>query len=166
MVAAHNHRQRSGRKNVRDALRDLIVPLGDVGRTPDVAHVAHLERFAQVHAELEIVGGVKRRDAPDALRAEAGAGAVGGADIERRADEGYIVLADLAHILEIRRLEESVNAGPVRQLAALEATDLGLVLNRVDAFETEFFSAANFLLPLPQGNAPFVFERPHSFQIG
>jgi hypothetical protein len=75
-------------------------------------------------------------------------GAVGGSDIERRTHEGYIVLSYLAHVLQVRRLEERVDAGPVRQLAALEATDLGLVLNRVDTLETELLSAATTLVSI------------------
>src|SRR6266478_408992 len=101
---------------MRDAFGNLIVTLGDVRGAPDIAHVAHFERFAKVHAELEVVGGVEGRNAPDTLRAEARAGAVSGADIERRADECYVVLTDLAHVLQVRRLEKRVDAGPVRQL--------------------------------------------------
>ncbi len=41
VVAAHDHREGSLRQDVRDALGDLVVALGDVGRAEDVADVAH-----------------------------------------------------------------------------------------------------------------------------
>ena len=45
MVAAHDHRQRSLAQNVRHALGDLVVALGDVRRAEDIAHITHLQTF-------------------------------------------------------------------------------------------------------------------------
>src|ERR1700733_11165292 len=137
---------------MRHAFSDLIVTLGNVGGTKNVADIAHLERFAQIHAQLEIVSGVQRRDAADSLRAEARTGAVGGADVERHADKGDIVFAHFADVFQVRRFEERVDAGPVRQLATLETTDLGFVFNGIDALQAEFLAASNFLLPLSRWN--------------
>ncbi len=89
------------RENVRHGFGDLVVALGDVGRAEHIADVAHLERLAQIHAQLEIIGRVERRDAADSLRPEARAGAIGGPDVERHAQKRDIVFADFAHVLEI-----------------------------------------------------------------
>ncbi len=150
---------------MRHGFGDLIVALGDVGRTENVADVAHLQRFAQIHAQLEVVGGVERGNAANSLRTEARAGAIGGPDIERHAQEGDVILAHFSHVLQIVRLQERVDAGPVRQFSALEATDLGLVLNGVDALQAELFAAANFFLPLANRNRCFLLQRPHAFHL-
>ena len=50
-------------------------------------------------------------------------GAVGRAAVERGAEHGDVVLAAAAHVLDVRRLEEGVDAGEVRQLAAAEGRD-------------------------------------------
>ena len=88
-----------------------------------VAGVAQRHLLAQIDAELVIVGRVEGGDAPDALRPEAGAGAVGGAAVERDAEHGGVVLADVAHVLDVGRLEEGVDAGEMGQLAAGEGRD-------------------------------------------
>ena len=150
---------------MRHGFGNLVVALGDIGGTADVADIAHLQRFAQIHAELEVVGRVQRRDPANPLRPEARSGAVGGPDIEGHAQERHVVLADLAHILEIRRLEERIDAGPMRQLSALEATDLGLVLDGVHALEAELLSAADLLLPLPERDLFFFSQGSHSLQF-
>ena len=110
--------------DMRDAARDLVEALLEIGRDgEDVAGVAQRHLLAQIDAELVIVGRVERRDAADALRPEARAGAVGGAAVERDADDRGVVLADVADVLDIGRLEEGVDAGEVRQLAAREGRD-------------------------------------------
>src|SRR5207244_4080442 len=69
---------------------------------------------------------------PDALRPEARARPVGGAAVEGHAEHRGIVLAGIAHVLDIGRLEERVDAGVMRQLAAREGRD-ALVLEAVGA---------------------------------
>ena len=110
--------------DVRDAAGDLVEALFQIGRDgEDVAGVAERHLLAQVDAELVIVGRVERRDAADALRPEAGAGPVGGAGIEGNADDRRVVFADVADVLDIGRLQEGVDAGEMRQLAAREGRD-------------------------------------------
>ena len=107
-----------------DAARDLVEALLEVGGDGEhVAGVAQRHLLAQIDAELVVVGRVERRDAADALRPEAGAGAIGGAGVERDADDGRVVLADIADVLDVGRLEEGVDAGEMRQLAAREGRD-------------------------------------------
>ena len=124
MVAAQHHRQRAGGEDMRDAARDLVEALLQIGRDGEhVAGVAQCHLLAQIDAELVIVRIVERRDAPDALRPEARAGTVGRAGIERDADHGGVVFADVADVLDVGRLEKRIDAGEVRQLAARESRD-------------------------------------------
>ncbi len=90
------------------------------------------------------------------LRAEARAGAIGCADVERHAQKRDVILADLAHVFQIVRLQKRVDAGPVRQLAALKATDLGFVFDGVDALQAELLAAPDFFLPLPRPESRFL----------
>ncbi len=150
---------------MRDGFRDLIVALGDVRRAEDIADVAHLERLTQVDPELEVIGRVQRRNAANALWTEARAGAIGSPDVERDAQKRNVVLADLAHVFEIRRFEKRVDAGPVRQLAPLEATDLGFVFDGVHAFETELLAAADFFLPLAVRDGVLFLQGAHAFEL-
>ena len=113
----------------------------------DVAEVGDGDRLAQVDAQLEAVRPVERGDLADALRAEPGAGAVGGAAVERGAEHGDVVLAAAAHVLEVGRLEEGVDAGEVRQLAAGERRDAP-VDDGVRAGQAELEAAGDLLLPL------------------
>jgi hypothetical protein len=52
----------------------------------------------------------------------------------------------------------------VRQLTALEAADLGLVLDRIDALEAKLFAAPDLLFPLGGGKRGFFLERLHALQ--
>ena len=130
------------------------------GDREDVAEVGDGDRLAQVDAELEAVRPVERGDLADALRPEAGAGAVGRAAVERRAEHGDVVLAAAAHVLDVRRLEEGVDAGEVRQLAAAEGRD-ALVDDRVGAGQAELQAAGDLLLPL-RGRQLGLGARPRS----
>ena len=124
MVAAQHDRQRARRGDMADAPGDLVEALFEIGRDgEDVAGVAQRHLLAQVDAELVVVGRVERRDAADALRPEAGAGPVGGAAVEGDADDRRVVFADVADVLDIGRLQEGVDAGEMRQLAAREGRD-------------------------------------------
>ena len=104
-------------------------------------------RLAQIDAQLEAVRPVERGDLADALRAEAGARAVGGAAVERGAEHGDVVLAAAPDVLQVRRLEEGVDAGEVRQLAAGERRDPP-VDDRVGAGQPHLQPAGDLLLPL------------------
>ncbi len=150
---------------MRDGLADLVMTLGDVGGAEYIADITHLQRLPQIHAELEVIGRIQRGDSANPLRAEAGSGAVSGADIEGDAEKSDVVFADLAHVFQVMGLEERVDPGPVRKFTALEATDLGLVLNGVHALESKFLGSANLLLPLPRRDRALLAQSPHPFQI-
>jgi hypothetical protein len=84
-----------------DGFTNLIERLLDIRRNnEDGAEVTDRERFPQVDAQLETVGPIEGRDLADALRAEAGAGAVGGAAVEWRTKDGDVVLSTQAHIFK------------------------------------------------------------------
>ena len=117
------------------------------GDREDVAEVGDGDRLAQVDAELEAVRAVERGDLADALRAEPGAGAVGRAAVERRAEHRDVVLAAAADVLDVGRLEEGVDAGEVRQLAAGEGRD-AFVDDGVGARQAELQAAGDLLVPL------------------
>ena len=95
---------------------------------------------------------VEGRDLADALRAEPGAGAVGGAAVERGAEHGHVVLPAAPHVLDVRGLEEGVDAGEVRELAAGERRDPP-VDDGVRAGQAQLQAAGNLLLP-PRGRQP------------
>ena len=144
---------------MRDAARDLVEALFQIGRDGEhVAGVAQCHLLAQIDAELVIVGIVERRDAPDALRPEARAGPVGRAGIERDADHRGVVFADVAHVLDIGRLEKRVDAGEVRQLAAREGRDR-LVGQAVGAGQAHVERPLLLLAPALPGQLPLRFER-------
>ena len=130
----------------------------------DVAHVTHFQRFAQSTPSSKLYG-VERRDAA-ILRAEARAGLIRGRDIEGHAHESDIIFNYLANVFQVRRLQERVDAGPVRQPTALEAADRGLVLDRIDALEAELLAAPDLLFPLRGRKRGFVLERFHTLQPG
>ena len=103
VVAAQHDGERAAGVHVRHGLGDLIERLLDVaGDREDVAQIGDGDRLTQVDAQLEAVRPVKRGDLADALRAEAGARAVGGAAVERGAEHGHVVLAAPAHVLDVR----------------------------------------------------------------
>src|SRR5579872_2179531 len=91
-----------------------------------LAGIAQRHLLAQIDAELVIVGRVERGDAPDALRPEARSRTIGGAGIEGYSDHRSVVFADVAHILDIGRLHEGVDAGKMRQLASREGRDFAV----------------------------------------
>nr|WP_197946047.1 hypothetical protein [Phytohabitans suffuscus] len=151
VVAAEHHRERARGVDVTDRLGDLVERLLDVRRDgEDVAEVRDRDRLAQVDAELEGVRAVQRGDLADALRAEAGARAVRGAAVEGRAEHRHVVLAAAAHVLQVGRLEERVDAGEVRQLAAAERGD-ATVHDGVRAGQAELEAAGDLLVPLGGG---------------
>ena len=92
MIAAEHQRQRAGRKDVGDAAGDLVEALLQIGGNGEhVAGVAQRHLLAQIDAELVIVGRIERRDAANALRAEARPGPIGRAGIERYADHRGVI---------------------------------------------------------------------------
>ena len=127
MVAAADDGKYTRRVDMRDGLGDLVEGLLDIaGNDEDVAGVAKIELLIDVDAAVEPIAVIERRDAPHRLRAKAGAGAVGGGGIERRADEGRLEVADLADVLAIGRLHEGVDAGEGRLMAAAEQRDVAI----------------------------------------
>jgi hypothetical protein len=142
---------------MRHRAADLVEGLLDVaGDREDVARVAKAHLFAQVHPDLVVVRGVERGDLAHPLRSEAGAGAVGGAAVERRAEDGGVVVADLGHVLGIGGFQEGVDAGVVGELAAREGRNRS-VLDRVGGGEAHAERPSLFLLPFRAGNG---FLRP------
>jgi hypothetical protein len=65
-----------------------------------------------------VIRAVERGDLPDALRPEPGARAVGGAAVERCAEDRDVVVAAGAHVLDVGGLQERVDTREVRELAA------------------------------------------------
>ena len=100
MVTAQDHRERPLRQDVCDALGDLVVGLGDVARTEDVADVAHADRLGQVDSVLVAIFLVQCRDPPQALWPETRARAERAADVKWHADECDVVFAYLLDVLE------------------------------------------------------------------
>ena len=128
------------------------------GNGEHVAGVAQRHLFAQVDAELVIIGRVERRDAADALRPKARAGPIGGAGIERNAEHGGVIFRHVAHVLDIRRLEERVDAGEMRQLAARKRRDR-LVGQAVGAGQPHVERPLLLLAPAGLGKFAFGVER-------
>ena len=62
------------------------------------------------------------------------------------ADDGDVVLADLIHVLQVRRLHEGIDAGEVRQFTSRKRGDVAIndALSRLQA---ETLGLINFLLP-------------------
>ena len=83
--------------------------------------------FAQIHAQLVVVGCVEGTDLADTLGSEAGAGAIGGAAVERHAEDRRIILTDVVDVLAEGRLHEGIDAGEVRQLAAHKSGDTAIL---------------------------------------
>ena len=155
MVAAEHHRQRAGGEDVADAAGDLVEALLQVGRDGEhVARVAQRHLLAQIDAHLVIIGRVERGNAPDALRAEARAGAIGGAAVEGNADDRRVIFADIADILDIGRLQKRVDAGEMRQLAAREGGD-GLVGEAIGAGQAHVERPLLLAPPAVLGQPPF-----------
>ena len=117
---------------MRHGLADLVEGLLQVARDGEhVADVDHVELLAQVDARLVVVGAEQVGGAPDALRTEAGARPVGGAGVERHAEDRDLGVVDLVDVLDERALQEgSPLAREVRQFAADERGDSAVVDRR------------------------------------
>src|SRR6266536_6057985 len=125
----------------------LVERVLDVGRDrEDIAHIGDSDRLAQIHAQLEAVRSVQRRDSADALRPEPGAGTVGSSSVERRAEHDHVIVAAGAHVLHIRCLEKRVDAGEVWQLAAGESW-YPSVYYGVRGGQSELKAARNLMFP-------------------
>ena len=128
VVAAEDEREGTGGEDVADRVGDLIEGFLDVGGDGEhVARVTHRHLLAEIDAHLVVVRGVQSRDASDALGTEPGAGPVRAPAVEGYAEAGDVVVAHVPHVLLEGSLEEGVDAGEVRKLAAAERGD-GLVL--------------------------------------
>src|SRR5258706_1892088 len=112
VVTPDDHRKYSGTKNPGHSLVDLVEGLFDVGgNDEDVADVDEVKLLLQVNREVERVAIIEGGDTTDGRRPEARTWPVGRAHVERRADDRYFVPAHRADVLQVRRLEESVDAG-------------------------------------------------------
>ena len=122
VVAAEHDGHDALLRDVRHGLADLVERLLQVARDGEhVADVDDVELLAQVDARLVVVGAEQVGRAPDALRAEPGAGPVGGAGVQRHAEDGDLGVVDLVDVLDERAFQErAALAGEVRQLAADE----------------------------------------------
>ena len=54
----------------------------------------------------------------------------------------------------------------MRQFTTLEATDLGLILDGIDALQAELFAAPDLLFPLRGGKRGFFLECFHALKPG
>ena len=96
---------------------------------------------------------------PHAPRAEAGAGPVGRARVVGGADDGHVVLAARAHVLDVGLLQERVDAGVVRQLAPAEGGD-GPVDDRVGARQAHLQAPGDLPPPAVEGDEGLRLQRP------
>ncbi len=93
VVATEDHRHDAARCDLVDAGADVgVARLGLAVRAVGVAVVDHLDPLEDLDAEIEVIGARLVRQRTDRPRAEPGAGAVGGRDVERRADDGDVGL--------------------------------------------------------------------------
>jgi hypothetical protein len=131
VVAADDHREAAGVQDVGDTEVNLVERLLDVGRDDEqVTGVPDADLLQQVHADVGTVGVVERGDAAYCLRPETSAAAVGRAHVERCADHGDVMSADVADVLHVRRLQEGVDTGEHRVQATREQRDVPVVDRR------------------------------------
>ena len=104
----------------------------------------------QIDPLLVVVRRVQRRDPPNALGPEPRPGAVGAPSVKRHAHHGAIVRADGLGILDVGRLEKSVDAGKVGQLPPRKGGN-GLVVDGRRAGQTELEALGDFLVEFRQG---------------
>ncbi len=144
MVSAEHHGKRAAGIDMRYALADLIEGLLDVaGNGKHVADIADGNGFPQIHAELEAVGAVQRGDLANPLGAEPGARPIGRPAIERRAENGHIVLPAFSYIFDIWRLDKGVDAGEVRKLSSAERGNPA-IFDGIGALQAQFKASGNF----------------------
>ena len=100
---------------MRDGTADLIEGFLEIGGDrEDVTEVAHRHLLTQIDADFEIIRRVEGGNPTDALWPEASTGAKRGAAVEGYAEDCRIVLADIANVLDIGRLEEGIDPGIMR----------------------------------------------------
>ena len=146
-----------------DALGDLVETLLVVGRDgEDIADITESDLLAQIHSHLVVVGGVESGDAPDALGAEAGAGAVGGAAVMGYADNRHIKLADAVDVLDVGGLHEGVDAGVVGQLTAREGGNAP-IHDALGCLEAVAQALIHLLLPTGERQGTLLFQSRLTF---
>ena len=152
VIAADHHREDALLVHEGHRAIDLIERLLDVRRDhEDVAGVAEVQLLDEVDAHVGVVAVVQRGDPPDRLRPEPAAGAIGGAHVERRADDRDVVLADVPDVLAVVGLEEGVDAGERRLRPAREGRDRA-VLDRRSRLEAEVDATLELLAGLARRN--------------
>ena len=138
VVPPENHRKDAALLDVGDRLIDLIEALLDVRRDhADVADIDHVEGFDQVHAQLEVVAGVLRRDRTHRLRSPACARAERRAGVEWHAEHGDILAAKRSHVFQKRRAQVGSGVGEAPRAAPIEEGNRA-VADRLRRLETQF----------------------------
>ncbi len=133
-------------RDVRHCLADLVERLLQVARDGEhVADVDDVELLAEIDAGLVVVCAEEVGRPPDSLRAEPGAGPVGGARVERHAEDRDLGVVDLVDVLDERTFQErAAFAREVRLLAADERRD-GPVVDGRRGLEAEAQAALDLL---------------------
>ena len=163
VVAAEHDRENGPLVDVADRLVDLVEGLFDIGRDDrDVADVDHVERFPDVDAHLEVVAAVERGHGPHGLRAKAGAGAVGRAAVERRADDGDVLPAELAHVAQ----EGARGEGAAVVKAQTEAVEqgYGAVADALRRRQPMLQIELELLLHLRRGELRLPLQHPAAYE--
>mmetsp|Transcript_26889 Transcript_26889/g.75669 ORF Transcript_26889/g.75669 Transcript_26889/m.75669 type:complete len:274 (-) Transcript_26889:664-1485(-) len=121
VITAQDDWERAGGCDLSDSVGDLIKALLYVcGDGEDVSRVAEGHLLPKVNAHLVVVGSVQGRYATDALWTEACPGAVGGPTIEGHANDSGVEVTNGVHILDVRSLQECVEASEVGKLSPAE----------------------------------------------
>jgi hypothetical protein len=121
VVAAAYDGKYARRIDMRHRFGHLIEGLLDIaGYNENVSGIAEIELLEEVHPSVEPVSVVESRNAAYRLGAETRSRPVRGGRVERSADEGSLVVADLSDVLAVGRLHESVDPGEGRLMAAAE----------------------------------------------
>ena len=146
VVPAEHDRHDALLRDVRHGLADLVERLLQIARNGEhVTDVDDVELLAQIDAGFVVVGAEQVGRAPNSLRSEPGAGPVGGARIQRNAEDGDLGVVDLVDVLDERTLQErAAFAREVRLLAADEGRD-GSVVDGGRGLEAEAQTALDLL---------------------
>jgi hypothetical protein len=99
---------------------------------------------------------IQRRYATDPLWPKPCPAAERTADVKWHSHKSNVILADFAHVFEIRRLQKCADPTPVGSATTLKTTDFRLILDGISRLEPQLLDTANILLPLCRGYSGFV----------